>query len=185
MSNKRRPITREIRQQVLHEAGYKCANPACRIILTIDVHHLDYVSEGGSNQPANLIALCPNCHSLHHKGHIPKESLRSWKMLLISLNEVLDKHSIDLLLALDKVDHLMVSGGGVLECAALIAADFVEIEKDSKGGLFEGGGQYEEKYWIELSEKGRSLVAAWKRGDQEGAVTGVRAFGRENGNTNR
>ena len=185
MSNKRRPITREIRQQVLHEAGYKCANPSCRTILTIDVHHLDYVSDGGSNQPANLIALCPNCHSLHHKGHIPKESLRSWKMLLISLNEGLDKHSIDLLLALDKVERLMISGSGVLECASLIAADFVEINVDSKGGELFGGEPLEEKYWIELNEKGRSLVAAWKRGDQEGAVTGVRAFGRENGNAKR
>ncbi|MCI2424742.1 HNH endonuclease [Candidatus Acetothermia bacterium] len=183
---KRRPqIITEIKRQVLHESGYKCANPACRTILTLDIHHLDYVSESGSNQPDNLIALCPNCHTLHHKGHIPKESLRSWKMFLLSLNKGLDKHSIDLLLALYKVEHLMVSGEGVLECSALIAADLVKVATDSKGGLFIAGVQYEEKYWVELSEKGRSLVEAWKRGDQEGAVIAMMTFERQNENKKR
>lgn len=185
MTNKRKQIPIEIRRQVLHEAGFKCANPTCRTILTLDVHHLDYVSEGGSNQPANLLALCPNCHTLHHKGQIPKESLRSWKMLLLSMNEGFDRRSIDLLLALGKVDYLMVSGEGVLDCAALIAADLVKVDTSSRGGLFSSGGSYDEKYWVELSEKGRLLVAAWKRGDQEGAVTGVTAFGQEKGKKKR
>lgn len=185
MTNKRLQITSEIKRQVLHETGYKCANPACRTILTIDIHHLDYISEGGSNQSANLLALCPNCHTLHHKGHIPKESLRSWKMLILSLNEGFDKRSIDMLLALDKVERLMVSGEGVLGCAALIATELVEIDTDSKieratgsrGFLFSGLSEYyQEWYWVKLSEKGSSLVKAWKRGDQQGAVTGKAFF---------
>jgi hypothetical protein len=53
---KRQKLSIEIRQQVLHEAGYKCANPTCRSIITLDIHHLDYVSEDGENLPTNLIA---------------------------------------------------------------------------------------------------------------------------------
>lgn len=169
MANKRKRIPIETKQQVLHEAGYRCSNPACRTILTLDVHHLDYVAEGGSNNPNNLLALCPNCHSLHHKGHIPSESIRAWKLLLLSLNEGFDRSSLDVLLALEKVDHLLVSGEGVLACASLIAADLVKIDTESHGGMF-SDERYGERYWVEVTEKGRSVISAWKRGDQEGVV---------------
>ena len=169
MTNRRQPIPLETRQQVLHEAGYRCSNPACRTILTLDIHHLDHVAEDGSNEPSNLLALCPNCHSLYHKGDIPRKSVRAWKMLLLSLNEGLDRRALDILLTLEKVEHLMVSGEGVLACASLIAADFIKIDTDSKGGLF-SGERYEERYWIKLTGKGRSVVSAWKRGDQKGVV---------------
>ena len=43
-----------VRVQVLHEAGFKCANPCCRYPITLDLHHLHYVSEGGSDDAANL-----------------------------------------------------------------------------------------------------------------------------------
>jgi hypothetical protein len=59
---------------------------------------LAYVSEGGKDEPENLLALCPNCHALHHKGEIPIDSLRAWKMLQLALNEAYDKKSINLLL---------------------------------------------------------------------------------------
>jgi 5-methylcytosine-specific restriction endonuclease McrA len=79
-----RTVPLDVRRLVLHEAGYKCSNPACRYPLTLDVHHLYYVSEGGSNLAENLLPLCPNCHTEHHHGHIPHESLRAWKMLLLA-----------------------------------------------------------------------------------------------------
>ena len=186
MTNRRLKIPLQIKQQVLHEAGYKCGNPTCRSILTLDIHHLDYVSEGGDNSPSNLLALCPNCHSLHHKGHIPLESLRTWKILLLSLNEAFDKRSINILLALDKVDSIIVSGDGLLDCASLIASGIVKVEwRGGSGGLFGGGLFSSDKknpikdtiedgqYWIELSEKGHLLVSAWKQGDQKGAVNAI------------
>ena len=93
-------------------------------------------------------------------------------MLLISLNEAVNRQSIDLLLALSKVDYIMVSGEGVLSCAALIASDLVEVDRRASGGFL--GGQPHipsgEKYYIELTNKGRMLVDAWKRGDQEAAI---------------
>ena len=161
---------------VLHEAGYRCSNPTCRTILTLDIHHLDYVSEGGADVHENLLALCPNCHSLHHKGHIPQESLRAWKMLLLALNEGFDRRSIDMLLALDELEGIMLWGDGVLNCAALVASGMVSVEKKHEEieveGFFFGPHkeQQVQKYWIELSVKGRHFVEAWKRGDQNAAV---------------
>ena len=153
---------------MLHEAGYRCGNPVCRGILTLDIHHLYYVSEGGGDTPDNLLALCPTCHSLHHHKHIPLESLRTWKLLLLSLNEGLDKSSIDLLLALHKANRVFVSGDGLLNCAPLIASGLINHTEHMPGGVIQNI-----RYQLELSDKGRLLVDGWKRGDQQAALNSL------------
>lgn len=107
-TKRRKSLHVDTRQIILHEAGYKCANPTCRHILTLDVHHLDRVSDGGPDDPANLVALCPNCHALHHRGEIPATSLRAWKMLLLAMNEAFDARTVDLLLAIAKFPLLFL-----------------------------------------------------------------------------
>lgn len=166
MSN-RKNIKLETKLQVLHEARYKCSVPTCRTILTIDIHHLVYVSDKGSNDPANLLALCPNCHALHHRGEIPNTSVRAWKMFLLSLNEAFDRRSIDMLLALDTMDGLSIQGEGLLRCASLIAANLLEVQKRES---MNWPPEFPPYYYIKLNEKGHTLVKAWKRGDQESAV---------------
>lgn len=86
MAKKRVAIPEQIKREVLTEAGYKCANPVCQTTLALDHHHIDYVSEGGGNEAANLIPLCPTCHSLHHKGVIAKEAILEWKERILRLN---------------------------------------------------------------------------------------------------
>jgi hypothetical protein len=154
----------DVRHLVLHEAGYKCGNPICRTILTLDIHHLDPVSNGGGNAPENLLALCPTCHALHHSGVIPQESLRAWKMLILAVNEAFDRRSIDLLLALDSTGPVMCNGEGVLECAALISTGLAEGHR--LGGIAAGVPPYS----VMLTDRGRAFVAAWKKGDQRAAV---------------
>jgi hypothetical protein len=165
MVRNRKALPLEVRNLVLHEAGYKCANPACRGILTLDIHHLDYVSSGGADSADNLLALCPNCHVLHHKGHIPIESIRAWKMLLLSLNEGFDRRSIDMLLALHKIVSLNVSGEGVLACSSLIASGLVR-QFINTSSLFDGNISYS----LKLTNKGQLLVEAWKQGNQAAAL---------------
>lgn len=176
MTKKRKVIPVDIKKLVLHEAGYKCANPVCRTILTLDIHHIEYVSDEGGNDPSNLLPLCPNCHTMHHKKIIPAESIRSWKMLLLSLNDGFDRRSIDLLLALKKLGAHQVYGDGVLQCASLIAAGLVESKNgvfDDKGSGVSWGpaaGNYIPVYTVLLTEKGKNFIDAWERGSQEDAV---------------
>lgn len=164
------------RTLLLHECGYRCSNPACRMVLTLDIHHIEYVSEGGGDGPENLLPLCPNCHALHHQGHITRESLRTWKRLLLALNEGFDRRSIDTLLTLDILDGVMVWGDGLLACAPLVASGLLEVEEKSEiieeEHLLFGRDKVNRvaKYWMKLSARGRVFVDAWKRGDQDAAV---------------
>ena len=186
---RRKPLKPDVRSLLLHEAGYRCSNPACRMVLTLDIHHLDYVSERGADSAENLLPLCPNCHALHHQGHIPRTSLRAWKTLLLALNEGFDRRSVDTLLALDILGQVTVWGDGILGCAALVASDLVQVrtekafaQREELTGLFvrvadENEGVRRTRmdspiqvYWLRLSSKGRSFVAAWKNGNQDAAI---------------
>jgi len=176
---RRRAVQPATRILVLHECGYRCSNPTCRMVLTLDVHHIEYVSEGGGDSQENLSVLCPNCHALHHKGHIPRESLRAWKLLLLALNEAFDRRSVDILLALAKFGGVMIWGDGLLACASLVASGFVEVDQmteivETGGGFWSPATVTKEervaKYWMVLSAKGRAFVSAWKKGDQKTAV---------------
>lgn len=187
MPVKRKSIAIEVKTQVLHEAGYKCSNPTCRTIITLDIHHMDYVSKGGGNIPSNLLALCPNCHQLHHIGHIPLDSIRAWKMLQLTLNEAFDKKSIDILLALDRIGGVIITGDGLLNCAGLIASNLIyvtenwigtEKQKETYGMGLSIGAAWRDvekplsigQYRLSLTNKGKLLLAAWKNGNQSDAV---------------
>jgi len=81
-----------------------------------------------------------------------------------------------MLIALDKLEGIMLWGDGVLNCAALVASGMVSVEEKHEEIEVSGFllGPYKEhrvqKYWIELSRKGRHFVKAWKKGDQNAAV---------------
>lgn len=90
--------------QVLAEAGYMCANPRCKHMLTLELHHLVWVRDGGGNEPVNLLALCSNCHDLHTRGHIPRTAIEVWKQMLMLVGGSLDRESLDLLLFMYKFE---------------------------------------------------------------------------------
>lgn len=174
MSRKALPV--DTRLRVLHEAGYVCGNPACRCIVTLDMHHLDSVADGGPDDPHNLLALCPNCHRRHHNREIPVESLRAWKMLLVALNHAYDKHSLDVLLLLRRHDTVWISGDGLLDIAAPVASGLIDVKPDTKTIVtgFTPDGRLtktaESGYTISLTTKGKTLVEAWVEGRQDLAI---------------
>ena len=158
----RRAIPEAIKREVLIEAGYRCGVPTCRTILAIDLHHLVEVSTGGQDTFANLIALCPTCHALHHRGTIPQDALHAWKGILVAMGAAFDREAIDRLMFLSMYpdDYLVVSGDGLLHYSRLIAADFatVELKANNAWQLV--------TYAINISQRGRQLIEAWKTGDR-------------------
>lgn len=156
----------DVRQLVLHEAGYKCANPACRGIITLDIHHIVRVADEGKNHPDNLLPLCPTCHALHHAGHIPQASVRAWKMLLLAMNSAFDRPSVDLLLVIHKLGSLQVSGDTVATYSSLIVSGLLRRDCFSIGNFANSFS----KYGLYLTDKGRAFVEAWIAGDQRTAI---------------
>src|SRR4051812_29981280 len=81
----RKNLSLKLRTIVLTESGYRCAVPTCRNILALDMHHIWEVSAGGTDDPSNLIALCPNCHNLYHRGTSARTPFmhirRCWSLL--------------------------------------------------------------------------------------------------------
>ncbi|GAG27104.1 unnamed protein product, partial [marine sediment metagenome] len=163
----------------LIEAGYRCANPTCRGIITIDVHHIVSVKKGGGNKPNNLLALCPNCHALVHREKISKRAIEAWKGLIVSLNNP-NRASADVLLALydeqkrfgndsQSKEHVApqfrFSGDSLGFLAGLITSGLAEISRRFLGASMFGASH--PTFEVRLTKKGMSLVTAWRDGDPE------------------
>jgi hypothetical protein len=150
------------RTVVLTEAGYRCAVPTCRGILALDLHHICEVSAGGGDDPANLIALCPTCHALYHRGTISSDAIYAYKAMLVALSNAFDREAIDrlLFLAMHPRDYLIVSGDGGLHFSRLAAAGLVKVDMKFNN------------HWqnvtcaVNLTDKGRQLISAWRAGNR-------------------
>jgi hypothetical protein len=147
---------------VLTESGYRCAVPTCRNILALDMHHIWEVSAGGGDAPSNLIALCPTCHALYHRGTIKQESIYVYKAMLVAITRAFDVEAIDQLLFLESCnkDFLVVSGDGALHFGRLIAAGLASIDQKANNNW------QLVTYALNITDKGRLLVHAWKQGDR-------------------
>jgi hypothetical protein len=147
---------------VLTEAGYRCAVPTCRGILALDMHHIWEVAAGGGDDPANLIALCPTCHALYHRGTISADSIYAYKAMLVAIGRAFDLDGVDRLLFLCSLpkDLFIVSGDGLLHFARLIASNLASFEqKANNNNLIV-------TYAINITAKGKQLVEAWRQGDR-------------------
>lgn len=159
----RKKVSQQVRSQVLIEAGYRCAVPQCRGLLVLDLHHLYQVSESGKDEPENLIALCPTDHARFHRGDISRDAVFAWKAMLIAMSRSFDLEAIDRLLFLEKIkaNFLIVSGDGLLHFGRLIAAGLADVKiKANNNNLLV-------TYRVDLSSRGKMLIAAWRSGDHE------------------
>ena len=162
-----RNVKPDVRRRVLHEAGYKCGNPNC-FTPYLETHHLIYVSEGGDDEACNLLPLCVVCHTRHHKGEIPTESLRAWKIFLITINEAFDRRSTDLLLLLEQLGYIeWITGDGLPAYAALVASGMARV---TTRHVKSSQSAFRLLYAAWITEKGKTFVQGWRAGDQRAAL---------------
>jgi hypothetical protein len=65
-----------LKAYVLHRDGYQCQK--CKVKNSkLHVHHLEFISNGGTDTPNNLITLCEDCHSHLHAGKFTIKGLKS------------------------------------------------------------------------------------------------------------
>jgi hypothetical protein len=131
---------------------------------------LIWVRDGGGNEPSNLLALCPNCHALHTRAHIPQEAIRIWKGMLIALNST-NRNSIDILIYLYHRHndffgrHIRYSADTALQLAGLINSGLLEIASATIASEYEGKIR-PSAFDIRLTGKGSMMVEAWLAGNE-------------------
>ena len=150
------------RLMVLTRLGYRCASPLAAIFLAIDMHHIWEVRAGGGDNPSNLIALCPTCHALYHRGTIKQESIYVYKAMLVAITRAFDLEAVDRLLFLEscKKDFLVVSGDGLLHFGRLVAAGLASVDQKSNNNW------QLVTYAVNISDRGRQLIDAWKQSNR-------------------
>jgi HNH endonuclease len=158
----RTAVPHEVAVAVLVESGYRCAVPTCRTILAIDPHYIIEISDGTGYAVENLLALCPTCHALFQRGVVRRDSMHTWKGVLVSMIQAFDVATTDHLLFLNRPEakSLRVSGDGVLQFSRLISAGLATF-----GVAMQNGPLI--LYWVTLTNKGKSLVDAWTSGNRE------------------
>jgi 5-methylcytosine-specific restriction endonuclease McrA len=55
----------DLHQQVLERDGWRCQ--VCGSMQNLQVHHLKFRSQSGSDEEQNLITLCEECHTRIHR----------------------------------------------------------------------------------------------------------------------
>lgn len=67
-----------LKAYILNRDGYKCqSGRKVKHDDVLEVHHVIYLSNGGTNTPSNLITLCKGCHADLHSGEYELKGKRS------------------------------------------------------------------------------------------------------------
>jgi hypothetical protein len=159
----RSSIPAETKRRILIEAGYRCAVPTCRFPITENAHIVSY-AESKDHSYENLVALCPNCHTMYDSAKIDRTAIIAYKKKLLFLNEVYSRFELDVL------DHLKTHKRALIPGELLV-----------KRLLEEGIVIYEEKIMIQgfgdgedilgifsvvLSDKGKRMLDDWSKVDE-------------------
>jgi hypothetical protein len=123
--------------------------PTCRTILAVDSHYIIEISGGSGYTVDNLLALCSSCHALLHRGVIRRDSIYTWKSVLVSMSQAFDIATVDHLLFLNRPEakNLRASGDGVLQFSRLISAGLATF-----GVAMQNGPLI--LYWVILTNNG-------------------------------
>ena len=74
----KRYVPTPLQQHLFELAGHRCTICSAP---WLETHHIEKISDGGKTEFANLIVLCPNCHTRVHASGIPsKDELRHYKL---------------------------------------------------------------------------------------------------------
>jgi len=79
----RKPISKLVEKRLYKEANSQCPRCEQADVATLQVHHIEPVAEGGSDDEENLIVLCSNCHSKVTAGEITEAEILRLKISLM------------------------------------------------------------------------------------------------------
>lgn len=153
-------IPRELERDVLIEAGHRCAIPTCRKI-PVEIAHITPYSKVKEHTFNNLIALCPNCHALHHNGEIDRKSLRQYKANLSVLNSRygdFERRILDIFAEQPNAKEIKLPGGTLVFLRYLLKDGYLLHVGSSEGHQTDEFPNYD---LYELTTSGRDFIQKW------------------------
>jgi hypothetical protein len=144
----------------LVEAGHRCAIPVCRHI-EVEVHHILFVEEGGRDTYDNLIALCPNCHTMVHNGRIDKKALRIYKANLRYLHDKYSNTEMDILFELSAAQEgaaLPWTPYLTILIKRALESGFLNVVQSANSAAFMGGVRTDPVF-VQITPAGRQFVS--------------------------
>jgi len=169
MGEGRPAIPAHIRRAVLVEAGHRCAIPSCRDTTT-EIHHITPWATVKTHEPANLIALCPTCHTRSEKGDIDKKALLIYKQKLVFLSERYSRFELRVLNDLRTAPRAVVPG--LLMVKALLDDKLVEVDGEISSYVFDDGYVAVITATVRLTETGQGFLKRWDAPTSEGLTYG-------------
>lgn len=154
-------IPEELKRSVLVEAGHRCSIPSCRHT-TVEIAHIIPFSECKEHKFENLIALCPNCHTLYDRDKkIDRKSMERYKSNLSILNSRYSSSEMRLIyLWVENENRVFsVSDNDIWQIEYLIRDGLCAV--GGGGGVFIRGVSVAPRS-IELTEKGRAFVSDFR-----------------------
>ena len=148
---------------MLIEAGYRCAVPTCRFLITENAHIISW-SDSKDNSYENLIALCPNCHTMFDSGKIEKAAIIAYKKKLLFLNDVYSRFELDVLDHLKNHKRALIPGELLVK--RLLEEGLIQHEEEFMIHGFGDGEDILGIFSVILTEKGKRMLEDWAKVDK-------------------
>lgn len=141
-------VTRVQKRRIKEEAGYRCAIPNCNVTSPLDIHHIQYQENGGSDEDDNLICLCRNCHGRVHNNEIEDISIRTFKRNLVVRSARVFPHEIGYLEAPIAGEQIELDEDAVVQVRRLERNGFIRIQHMQRNNV----------YRLSITQNGRLLI---------------------------
>jgi len=155
-------IPTETKRRILIESGYRCAIPTCRFPITENAHIISW-ADTKDHSYENLIALCPNCHTLYDASKITKEAIIAYKKKLIFLNEVYSRFELDVLDYLKEKEKVLLPSEILVK--RLLEESLIEINEVHMSQGYDDGTEMLGYFTAVLTGQGKALIEAWAKVD--------------------
>jgi hypothetical protein len=165
-----RHIPIEIQRLVLLEAGHACAIPTCQFPATEFAHIVPF-AEVKRHELSNIIALCPNHHTLYdQKKMIDRKAMLAYKLQLQFLNRRYTRYELRILMLLAAKPFVLATGEievlGLLRDGLISNARTFETQSMvmSEAGQVVFQDVFVQSFAARLTPKGQTLIETWKAG---------------------
>ncbi len=155
-------IPRQLKRDVLVEAGHRCAIPACRQP-TVELAHIKPWGKVRGHTFDNLIALCPTCHARYDKGDIDRKAMLQYKANLSILNGRygdLERRVLRYFAACRDRESIYLPQGFDILLMYLFADGFLVETEQLKYQFSKEGTVYH------ITPQGREFVEKWVRAEK-------------------